>query len=296
MGMATPAPALSPDLVKRLSYSKYLLRRAVSLQREGNELATAEAVLVGHDAAEMLMRVVTDFLGAKPPDQFMRFWQSVTDATGTPPPHKTAMDRLNNLRVGFKHLGNLPNRAAVGDLVPVVTAFCHEIVSLYLKTDFETVSLADLIPNEEARKKAKEAEQSFASGDKQNAFFALGLAYDKLHKDAREKMGLAIEQGHWDRWDRSFRWSGDAEKFAKALHLDQMAKEMQRLIDITNLLVSGIRPQEFRRFSSLTPLRQYTMSGSVQAVWRRDWQTLDAEAFDFCYSFVIDFALRLAAD
>jgi len=207
--MATPTPALSPDVVKRLSYSKYLLRRAASLHREGNELATAEAVLVAHDAAEMLMRVVADFVGAKPPEKFMQFWQHVVDATGTAPPHKAAMDRLNNLRVGFKHLGNLPNPRVVGDLLPIVTAFCHEIASLYLKIDFEMVSLADLIANDEARKNVKDAELAFANGDKQTAFFALGLAYDKLHEDASKRLGVAVEQGYWDRWDR-VRWPVDS--------------------------------------------------------------------------------------
>ena len=59
--MASPATAVAPDLIRRITYSKYLLRRATFLQREGNELATAEALLFAHDGAEMLMRVVTDF-------------------------------------------------------------------------------------------------------------------------------------------------------------------------------------------------------------------------------------------
>jgi len=35
------------------------------------------------------------------------------------------------------------------------------------------------------------------------------------------------------------------------------------------------------------------MSGKVTAAWQRNWQALDTEAFEFCCSFVIDFALRL---
>lgn len=295
--MAAPTPSLSVDLLRRLTYSKYLLSRAILLQRQGNELAAAEAVLVAHDAAEMLMRVAIDSLGAKPPDKFMQFWQAATDATGTIPPHRTALSRLNNLRVGFKHMGNLPNPAVVADLLPVVTAFCHEIASLYLKTDLEAVSMADLIPNEEARKKVKEAEQSFASGRAEDAFLALGVAYDKLHAEATKNPGLAILQRYWDRWDSGSPWRGDAERFAKALHLGKMAREVQRLIDITNILVLGLQPHRLRRFNRLTPARQYTMSGQAQAIWPPPGsRTLDAEAFEFCRSFVIDFGLRLAAD
>lgn len=194
--MTTPVPALLPDHIKRITYSKYLFSKASSLQRDSNELASAQAVLVAHDATEMLMRVVLDFIGAKPLDKFMQFWKNVPDVSGcTMPPHKAALDRFNNLRVGFKHLGNLPNPTVVDELFPVVTAFCHEIASLYLRIDLEAVSLADLIQNEAARRRVREAEQSFASGDKQNAFLALGLAFDELHKDAHKKLGPAIDRG-----------------------------------------------------------------------------------------------------
>jgi len=155
--MATPSATLAPDLIKRITYSKYLLRRATSLQGEGNELATAEALLIAHDAAEMLMRVVTDFLGASPPKEFMNFWNNVAEKTKTSePPHRGTMDRLNNLRIGFKHKGNLPNRTVVEGLLPIVTSFCLDIATLYLRIDYESISLADLIPNDEARKELVE--------------------------------------------------------------------------------------------------------------------------------------------
>jgi hypothetical protein len=89
---------LSPDLLKRLTYSKYLLRRAKELRGRGDELSSAEAILAAHDSAEMLMRVITDFLGTKSEQEFMKFWQSVQDKTGTAPPHKGQMERFNKVR------------------------------------------------------------------------------------------------------------------------------------------------------------------------------------------------------
>ncbi len=46
---------MTADLIKRLIYSKYLLKRAKALQQTGNELSSAEAVLTAHDGAEMLL-------------------------------------------------------------------------------------------------------------------------------------------------------------------------------------------------------------------------------------------------
>ena len=69
---------LSPDLIKRLTYSKYLLHRAQQLYEQRAELSVAETVLTMHDAAEMLMGVVTDHLGISPNYAFMEFWSKVS--------------------------------------------------------------------------------------------------------------------------------------------------------------------------------------------------------------------------
>lgn len=267
--MAIVAPNLSPDLLKRLTYSKYLLGRAVTLQREGNELATAEAVLVAHDATEMLMRVVVDSLGAKPPDNFMQFWKNVAQKNGVEPPHKAAIDRLNNLRVGFKHLGNLPNPSVVGDLLPVVTAFCHEIASLYLKIDLETVGMADLIPNDEAREKVREAETEFEKGRLENAMLSLRLAYDKLFEQAGKTFGFF----GLDAWEASL-----------------IDRNLAALIRHVNLISVGINPIRAQRAAKLMPGILRFQGGNTQVQW---WRKPTAEEYEFCRDFVIDFGLRL---
>ena len=270
--MATPAQSLSADLLRRLTFSKYLLRRADSLHREGNELATAEAILVAHDAAEMLMRVVADAVKAKPPEKFMQFWQNIEDQTGKPPPHKAAMERLNNLRVGFKHLGNLPNPTTVGDLLPIVTTFCYETAGRYLNLDFETISMADLIPNEEARQKVKEAETAFAKGDLENALLSLGVAYDKLYQQADNKFAFLHVKTRDD-------------------FLQHFTQGLALLARRVNLLSVGVNPIRAQKFGQLTPGRTYSpYTGSMEVQW---WRKPTSEDYEFCRDFVIDFGLRL---
>jgi hypothetical protein len=271
---------MTPDSVKRLSYSKYLLRRGKSLQQAGNELSSAEAVLAAHDSAEMLMRVITDYLGASPPEKFMDFWKVVKDKTSSEPPHKGAMDRLNSLRVGFKHKGNLPNSGVVADLMPSVAGFCAECTEQYLGVDYETVSLSDLVLNEEARDKVKEAERAKAEGNLPDALLALGITFDKLHDEAREKHKLGlIRRPRPSRFESDRAW----------------IRPVQQLVDTVNMLVLGIDPVRLRRFSASTPIRNYASSGAIELIWPADPGTLVAEDYDFCYQFVIDFALRLAS-
>jgi hypothetical protein len=270
---------MTPDILKRLTYSKYLIRRAKFLQEAGNELSSAEAVLAAHDAAEMLMRVVIDHLGINPSDKFMDFWKLVKDKTGSDPPHKGAMDRLNNLRVGFKHKGNLPNSGVVADLMPSVAAFCAESAEQFLKVDYESVSLIDLIPNAEARDKVKEAEKAKAEGKIPDALLALGIAFDKLHDEVRKRESLGLIPQPYGRHD----WDP---------HRD---RAFRQVIETVNMLILGIHPPKLHRFSVSTPTRTYATSGAMQVMWTHDAGKLGTDDYNFCHQFVIDFALRVVS-
>ena len=98
---------LAPELVKRAIYSKYLMKRAMALLADGNELASAEAVLVAHDSVEMLMRVVADHVQVplKRESTFMDFWNHMKTKVQKEPPLYAAMDQLNHQRVGLSTKG-----------------------------------------------------------------------------------------------------------------------------------------------------------------------------------------------
>ena len=53
---------VSPDLRKRLLYTKYLLFRAKREQAERNDLGVAVSLLLMHDASELIMLAVADHL------------------------------------------------------------------------------------------------------------------------------------------------------------------------------------------------------------------------------------------
>jgi hypothetical protein len=283
--------SFDPDLLKRTTYSKYLLRRAKELHRHGHELDSAEAVLAAHDSAEMLMRVTTDFLGAKSEQEFMKFWQAVQDNTGIPPPHKGQMDRFNKVRTEFKHRGILPNVGVVSDLLPIVESFCKEIARLFLKLDYEEISLADLIRSSEAREKLKVAEAAKAGGDLRTALESLGLAFDALIREATAKHTPSL---------LDYRWSAPrvsdhrVQQIIDSLKLDKMSEGVDKVTDTVNMLLLGVDPLKFQKFSQITPLRQHSGTGSVQILWTRDPGILKTEAYEEAYQFVLDSGLRIS--
>lgn len=157
--------ALTPELLKRIMYSKYLLQRAQALSAEGHELALGASILAAHDAVEMLMKVVSDTLNLQWAHDFKKFWTLVEKKTGILPPRLGAMDQLNDDRNGFKHKGILPNPSNVTERLRNSLAFCEEMSQQYLSVDYQSVSLADLIQNIAARTKINEAESAKKSGN-----------------------------------------------------------------------------------------------------------------------------------
>jgi hypothetical protein len=283
--------SLSPDLLKRLTYSKYLLRRAKELRGHGDELSSAEAVLAAHDSAEMLMRVITDFLGTKSEQEFMKFWQSVQDKTGTVPPHKGQMERFNKVRTEFKHRGILPNVGVVSDLLPIVESFCKEVAQLFLNLDYDEISLADLIRNNEVREKLKEAESAKARNDVQAALTSLGLAFDALIAGATAKHRPSLLEYHWSKPHVT---NHEAQQILASLKLDKISEGVDKVTDTVNMLLLGLDPLKFRQFTQVTPIRQHSWSGEVTIIWTRD-PTCKTEDYEEAYQFVLDSGLRVSA-
>src|SRR5260370_41553181 len=105
--------ALTPELLKRIMYSKYLLQRAQALNAEVHELALVASILAAHDAVEMVMKAVTDTVNVQWAHDFKKVWPLVEQKTGTLPPRLGSRDQLNDNRKGFKHKGILLNPSNV---------------------------------------------------------------------------------------------------------------------------------------------------------------------------------------
>ncbi len=274
--------ALTPELLKRIMYSKYLLQRAQALNAEGHELALGASILAAHDAVEMVMKVVTDTLNVPWAHEFKKFWSLVEQKTGTLPPRLGAMDQLNDDRNGFKHKGILPNPTNASERLRNSLEFCEEISQQYLNVDYQSVSLADLIQNILARAKIKEAESEKENGNLPAAITKLGLAFDDLLGEAREKHKEALV-GHIPILGREFVQSVASESLKSKLH---------KVAETVDSLILGIDLAKLRRFSEITPMRQHT-AYEVTLIWTRDWNSLTIEDFHFCRTFVIDFGLQL---
>lgn len=277
--------AVSPDIRKRLLYAKYLLSRAKKDQNDRNELALAACLLLMHDATELLMLATADHLSIGPKWGFMEFWDKVKQSGYKEPGHRIPMAQLNDMRVSLKHKGILPRPQSVRDLFPRVEIFCEEVTKDLIDLSFGELSLADLVADDEVRNGLRDATQALSSGDKNQAFINLRVAFDKLHRIISKDMPLINEP-------RRLR-SSRSEIPSHALDdLHAMHDAINECVETLNVSMLGIDPVRYTFFISNTPNVSWTVSGVHQTVLSRDYNNMPDEVFHTCLEFVVDVALQ----
>jgi hypothetical protein len=277
--------SVSPDIRKRLLYAKYLLSRAKNAQTERNELAIAASLLLMHDASELLMLAVADHLQLGK-WEFMDFWEKVKQKGKAEPGHKMAMSQLNSLRVGLKHRGTLPHVQTVRDIAPRVDAFCEEVTKNLLEVDFAELSLADLIASDDVRNTLREAEKELISGNRQQAFLNVRLAFDKLLRLIESGKSVALIKK-----PRGIKLPRDVPHETK-LSIQNLQGVVFDLVGAVNTLILGIDPVRYRFLMANTPAVSWTMSGDPYALLTHDYSNIPDETFRACFEFVVDVALN----
>ncbi|MGB8062769.1 MAG: hypothetical protein WCF26_12800 [Candidatus Sulfotelmatobacter sp.] len=277
--------AVSPDIRKRLLYAKYLLSRAKKDQNDRNELAVAACLLLMHDATELLMLAGTDHLGIGSNWKFMEFWEKVKQSGHKEPGHKTPMSQLNDMRVSLKHKGILPRPQSVRDLFPRVEIFCEEVSKDLLGLDFGDLSLADLVADDEVRNALRDATQALSSGDKNQAFINVRIAFDELHRLISQDVPLIDEP-------RRLR-SSKSEIPSDAMDdLYTLYEGVKECVETLNVSMLGIDPIRYTFFINNTPHISWTVSGLHQTTLSRDYNNMPDEVFQTCFEFVVDVALN----
>jgi hypothetical protein len=277
--------AVSPDIRKRLLYAKYFLSRAKKDQNDRNELAVAACLLLMHDATELLMLAVTDHLGIGSNWKFMEFWEKLKQSGHKEAGHKTPIGQLNDMRVSLKHKGILPRPQSVRDLFPRVEIFCEEVSQDLLGLDFGDLSLADLVADDEVRNALRDATQALSTGDKNQAFINVRIAFDKLHRLISQDAPLIDEP----RRLRSSRSEIPSDAMDDLYTLYDSVKEC---VETLNVSMLGIDPIRYTLFINNTPHISWTVSGLHQTMLSRDYNNLPDEVFHSCFEFVIDVALN----
>lgn len=282
--------AFPTDYLRRAVYGKYLLRRAADLLRQRALLSNAEALLALHDGAEMLMRVVGDYLRVKQFHNFMEFWPRVKDVTAAEPAHRAAMDRLNDARNSFKHKGIPPDRTVVSGFQTLTEEFCRDLCATYLGQDFSAFTLSSLISKAPVRGLVNESETLFEGGKVREALEKLALAYDKLKTAAEDEANeVLVNTGLSVHFHDSHPMLRKIES-----SLEDLAQDHNQVAETMNMLLLGVDPHSYLFFRKSMPLiiRAGQLAPEDVVAWPSDNEEFDPLTYQLCRDFVIEFSLR----
>jgi len=277
-----------PDIHRKVMYAKYVLEKAISMQSDSNEMSFSVSLLLMHDAIELLMLSTLDHLGISPAKKrdFLDFWSEIKPPEHSTPPDKIAMDSLNRLRVALKHSGTLPNSQEVKNLTQRVKGFFENVLKTYCDTEYDEISLIDLISSEEVRSILHEARAKFSNGDKAEAMTGLKIAMHKLENPVTHYLPLISAPGKPTIPPELNRagWGN----YLTGLH-DFLAQCATKI----NGLVLGVDPVKHSDFMKAGPGIQWSMTGKPYVShWSETYDHVTLERFEGFIDFLVDYALK----
>lgn len=298
---------LSPATMERLAFLRYLYSIGLEQSRQPEPLA-AVSILSFHDSVDLFLQLAAECtratLTSKKP-VFAEYFSPINKAIEPKRlSHERGMMRLNDARNAVKHNSFLLAGRDIEQLRTDVTAFFEDNTPLIFGTEFGAVSLVSLVRSEPARKSLKEAETHLASGEREQAQVAIGIAFAQLIDDYEEAATSRYGRspftfGESFAFDSSFYRRRSSPFDKQSQFEDKLMDSVVALQEVVKILGLGIDYRRYTKFRLLTPVVRRIMSSEryVTQIMPKyaggpNWPP-SAEACRFCFDFVIDTAIRL---
>ncbi len=292
---------LDPLTVKRLAFIRFLYQQGLGQSRQP-EPFSATALLSFHDAVELFLVLAGERLHANLPSQvpFPEYWDKLKPRlpAGASLSGKSAMVRMNKLRVNLKHYGAIPSSTDLEQLRADVTTFFIDSTKSLFGADFERLDLMDLIVHQGIRDLLQQAEEKAASNDYTEALALLSEAFNELLKDYAERKRIS---------DRTTPYTFGADftfgrhVSSKIAKIDWELGEFIRKVHETavtmqqamRVMAVGLDYRKYARFAMLIPdVRRY--ADGRRKVHPVPGLVVTDDDYHFCQEFVITAAVHLS--
>jgi hypothetical protein len=310
----TSASSLKPLTVTRLAFIRQLYQQGLEQSHLPEPLALT-SVLTFHDAVELFLVLAGEHLSLPGrPREFMKYWAELHPdklTNGIALTGELGMERLNRLRVSFKHLGTMPSPAAIELARADVTVFFEDNTSAVFGIPFSGIEMADLIPQPTVRDKAKSATKAAVASDRIEAMGQLAEAMDELldgphirrpdHPTQPFSIGPNLSWPLDEHRIRAVLQQPDPQhRNMPARGAESLARQISTVTAIASaaqaalrIITLGVDYHRYNRFQQLTPRIHHYMDGRIERSYPRGYDP-NQEEFDYCQQFLITVALRLA--
>jgi len=255
-------------------------------------------VLHYHDAIESFFVLAAEIVGVNKKNlNFMDYFEEIKLADrgkgNRELLYKMQMEKLNKVRVSFKHLGIFPDEAVYGELKVAVTELLKECVPLFCQVRFESISLANCITNPVVKVIMINVEKDLQNKKYLECFANLGKAFYLLFDTDRLKTKDKFGRSVIFLQELSLQGSNPLENNIE----DTINSRYNALIDPINILIAGIDYRKYRWFKCLTPSFYRTMDGNIhQMNYRTEYKSrfnMHYKTAESAYFFVIECALKI---
>jgi len=291
--------ALDPTVVRRLAFIRFLCTQGQEQVRRPQPLA-ATALLCFHDAVEMFLLLAAEHLRVNLPRNitFEGYWDQIAQHSGTQLPGRPAMRRMNNSRVNFKHHGSIPSAIDLDQFRGDVTTFLTDATQLVFDADFHSLDMIDLVTQQDALARLRDAEAQAGQADYTEALALLSEAFDDLLSDYANRKRLSYASTAYSFGPEHGFGPFAAGRIPKIdpqfdRHIQALTDAVGQMQRALRVLAVGLDYRRYARFEMLVPpiLRFADGHRDVRPV---PGLAAGDEEYQFCRQFVIEAALHLA--
>jgi hypothetical protein len=175
---------MQDNILVRLISARHMFENSGPvLNRHSDSRSVAQAVLISHDASELTLSALSEALKLPLPDRIS--FPDLVGAIDSSLPGglsgKTYFERLNKVRVAFKHRGELPDSGTWFDAIENTSARLDAACLVVLGISLAECDLAKLILSSDAQRHISAAQKQISLGN---------------HQEALEEMARALEEAN----------------------------------------------------------------------------------------------------
>lgn len=281
-------------IVSRLAFIKYLYDLGIQKSKEPEPFCWV-SILNFHDVVELFLELAAEELGVTKRSKDLRFneyWKDINPLLlkggKKELSQRIQMDKLNDVRVAFKHHGVPPSKTAVEDARVNVVNFLEENTATVFGMTFSDISLIDIIDCESCRESLDAANKFLKEGKNDDALDKIALAFEELIDDYTTRKR--------DSWGHSpFFFGQDLTFIHNGLDSPEVVetvKSLQRAMRVMSLGIDYRKYSHFRLITSRAVLRFIGGKYEVQRM-SRTTEPPTREDIDFCIDFVIESSVTL---
>jgi hypothetical protein len=263
------------------------------------------SILTLHDAVELFLLLTAEYLGISEKSlqelKFSKYWEIINpkqkERSKKELTQRISMEKLNEVRIAFKHHGTEPHLDAINSAKVNVFNFLDENSNNVFGIEFSEISLVDLVGLETARSSLKTAIKQKTS-DKESAIDGIAIAFNQLVDDyvdrKRDSYGRSmfdfIDVGGWDSIDGSDKRLATVKDAFRDL-----AYGLEQFNETVKVIVLGFDYRKFLHFEVLTArqIERLNKTYAMRRLERKIEGDLTEEDVQFCIDFVIECAVIL---